>query len=260
MDIAQTLLLALVQGITEFLPVSSSAHLVLVSDVWGYAAQSVAFDIVLHGATLLAALLYFRKDIQTIATGVIKRDQTQQSYALALLFGTVPVVIIGILIYRGIEVFRAVPVIGIVLILSGIFLFIVDQCGKRGWIRSDTSLSRKGLFIGLFQTLSLLPGVSRSGITMAAGRLVGFSRKESTRFSFLLSIPAITGALLLVSAQADITSLSLISTLPLIAAAVTAFCVAYTVIHGFLKLIERIGFTPFCVYQIVLGIVLLSVL
>ena len=74
MDIAQTLLLALVQGITEFLPVSSSAHLVLVSDMWGYAAQSVAFDIVLHGATLLAALLYFRKDIQTIATGVIKRD------------------------------------------------------------------------------------------------------------------------------------------------------------------------------------------
>lgn len=196
MDIIHAFLLALVQGATEFLPISSSGHLILASHFFGYHTQLIGFDVVLHGATLVAALLYFRRDIVTLFVGCAKSDPLQRQCAYAIFLGTIPTVIVGALIYNGIDVFRALPVVAISLILSASLLLFADWYLRAGFLHVDIPLHRKGFLIGLFQAIAILPGVSRSGVTMAAGRLAGFSRTESARFSFLLAIPVIAGALL----------------------------------------------------------------
>ena len=253
MDVVQTLLLAVVQGLTEFLPISSSAHLVLLAQFLGGVVQPVGIDIVLHAATLFAVLLYFRKDVASITLGCVRNERKYLDHALSLFLATIPIVIVGGLLYQGVEVFRATPFIATALIFSATFLLIIDLCFKRGLLRTSHSLYQRSMIVGLFQALAVLPGVSRSGITMAGGLLTGLSRVEAARFSFLLAIPAITGALLLVLVDTDFGGdLSIL----LIAILLTS-SIAYAVIHAFLKLIERVGYIPFCIYQIILGVFLL---
>ena len=266
MDISQGIVLALVQGITEFLPISSSAHLVLLSELYRIETQPLFFDVMLHGATAVAVMLCMRDDIRRIVTGYIRGDAAVRSYANALLIATVPAFAAGPLLYTAVDsVFSVMPVMAVMLIVSSVFLYAADytrriMCG-RGIASSDGVSVRKGFIIGLFQILALLPGVSRSGITMAAGRLVGFSREEATRFSFLLAIPVIVGACVYAGIYTHVGAqpVSGGSAPLLLACAGIAFVTAYAVMRAFLRFVERVGFLPFVVYQLILGSVLLAI-
>ena len=254
-------ILAVVQGLTEFLPISSSAHLVLFSDVLGGGEHDVGIVIVLHAATLLASVVYFRKDIYRLALALFSRvASADRSEAYAVLLGTLPIAFVGFFIYPIFSSVQTVSVVAIALAVSGSLLILADYSMQKGWVGGvGVSLWRKGLGIGMMQIFALLPGVSRSGVTIAGGRLFGFSRRQATRFSFLLAVPAIVGALLLLLVQSPLTATSFggVSIEVLLLAACVSGGIAYTTIHFFLKFVERIGFVPFFGYQVLLGVVLL---
>ena len=261
MDLFQAVALALMQGFTEFLPISSSAHLILVPQmVSGWEDQGLAFDVSVHVGTLSAVMLYFRREVTEMAVdwvGSIKsRRQTMNSrLAWAVLLGTIPVGLAGLIFKDYIELnLRSPTVIAIATIGFGLLLWWADFSGKRH--RDEYTISIVDVIvIGIAQALALIPGTSRSGATMTAGLLMGLSREASARFSFLLSIPVIILAgglkfLDLVKQSAPVEwSLMIIGT---VLAAVTA----YLCIHYFLVLLDRIGMLPFVIYRLVLGGVL----
>ena len=251
--------LAVVQGATEFLPISSSAHLVAVSEVF-LGGHAVGIDIALHAATLAAVLLYFREDVIKLTKALFLKEKSgDKSLAWALIVAILPIVIVGVFAYEILTSLRMVPIVAITLIASGALLIVADYGIHHRWLKVEMPLWRKGLSIGLLQVLAILPGVSRSGITIAGGRLVGLSRKEASRFSFLLAIPVIIGALvlLLVKSPTEVSSFGDASVGTVFLGAIIAFAVAYAVIQAFLKLIDRIGFMPFFIYQIIAGVTLL---
>jgi len=260
MDFIQILVLALVQGLTEFLPISSSAHLILVPILTGWEDQGLAFDVAVHVGTLLAVVLYFRKEIgkMTFSWGasVIGKGLDQDArLAWAVLFGTIPVGIAGLLFKDFIELhLRAPEVLATSTLFFALLLWWADAKGREA--RDEYSLRWLDvLFIGLAQALALIPGTSRSGATMTAGLFLGLSRKASARFSFLLSIPVIVlaGALKTMDylKQASIDDMQ-----PLMLGAILSGLSAYFCIHYFLKLLEKMGMMPFVIYRIVLAIFL----
>lgn len=256
------IVLAVVQGITEFLPISSSAHLVAVSEIFWGDGHPASFDIILHMATLGAVILYFAKDIRRLIPAFFsEEDSKDRTLAHALVLATLPIMVAGVFIYQIFASLRSIPIVATALIASGFLLIIADYSMQKKWFNTNISIRRKGFSIGLLQILALLPGVSRSGITIAGGRLLGFSRKEASRFSFLLAIPVITGALilLLIKTPPAADSFNGASVDTLIIGIITAFGVGYAAIHLFLKLVERVGFLPFFIYQVVLGAVLLFI-
>ena len=254
--------LAVVQGVTEFIPVSSSAHLVVVSEIFWKNSHPVSFDIVLHMATLGAVIVYFAKDIRRLFIAFFsKGDSEDRRMAHALVLATLPIMIAGVFVYEVFASLRTLPMVATALIGSGFLLVVADYSIRKKLVRTDIPLLRRGFGIGLLQILALLPGVSRSGITIAGGRLLGFSRKEASRFSFLLAIPVITGALVLLWLRTSLTMSSFggagFGTVVL--GVLVAFGVAIVAIHLFLKLVERIGFVPFFIYQVALGTALLII-
>lgn len=186
-------LMALVQGLTEFLPVSSSGHLALASAALDVPEGGLAFDIILHLGTLMAVLFFYRRDLFEMAAGIVHRDRKSLILAGTLLAGTIPVAVFGILAGDLIEgLFKDILFVSCALGFTGTILFLF---GRNGEVTGDGGVTfRKGMFVGLCQTLALFPGVSRSGTTICAGLKAGLSREEAARFSFLLSIPAIAGA------------------------------------------------------------------
>ena len=262
MDLVSMFILAVVQGMTEFLPISSSAHVFLFGTLLGDVGHHPGIDIMLHGATLLAVIFYFRKDILRLVLAFFSRHVSdERSLARSLLLGTIPIFLVGFFVYPLFSSLRSVSTIAIAFFISGLLLIAVDYAVQRKWVRVDAPLWRKGLGIGLMQVFALLPGVSRSGITITAGRLFGFSRKEAARFSFFLAIPAIIGALVLLFSITPLTVTSYIGVHlgVLMFGMLVTFITACLTIHFFLKLIERIGFLPFFGYQVVFGVVLLLV-
>ena len=260
MDIVFIVLLAIVQGLTEFLPISSSAHLVLFGELSGNGEYYQGIDIILHGASLLAVLCYFRKDLSRLIAAFFSRESSaERSMGYALLLGTVPIVVVGFFVYPVFSLLRSVPVVALALVVSGSLLILVDYGVRKGWMRTELRMWRRGVAVGLMQVFALLPGVSRSGITITAGRLVGFSRREAARFSFLLAIPAIVGALLLLCMQTPpfAASFGAMRVSVLLCGAGVAFVAAYAAVHFFLRFVERVGFLPFFMYQVVLGGLLL---
>ena len=262
MDILQVVILALVQGLTEFLPISSSAHLILVPVLTDWPDQGLAFDVAVHAGTLSAVVLYFRKElvrmfIEWIASfrGNLTPDAR---LAWAVLIGTIPVGLAGLLFKDLIETeLRSPLVIAIATLVFGLLLWLADSTGKRD--KDEYALSlRDVLVIGLAQALALIPGTSRSGITITAALMLGLKRKAAARFSFLLSIPVI----FLAGSFETMEYLSVASiedAQPLLIGALISAVSAYACIHYFLKLLERIGMMPFVAYRLVLGIVLLVV-
>ena len=193
MDIIQTIVLAIIQGLTEFLPISSSAHLILVSDLLDWSDQGIAFDVALHLGTLLAVLYYFRAEISDMlkAKHFTSMDNAINSQLGIIVISTLPIILVGGLFNDFVtENLRTSMVIALASIFFGIILYLADTNQQQ---RSQVvNLSLKlGLIIGLFQVLALIPGTSRSGITIAAGLFLGLSRVEASRFSFLLAIPVI---------------------------------------------------------------------
>ena len=261
MDIIQIIVLALVQGLTEFLPISSSAHLILVPILTGWEDQGLAFDVAVHVGTLSAVVFYFRREIGTMFLAWIESLKGKHSedsrLAWGVILGTIPVGIAGLLFKGFIENnLRTELVIAITTIVFGLLLWYADWSGKRA--RDEHSLSLKDIFIiGCAQAIALIPGTSRSGITITAGLMLGLTAKASARFSFLLSIPVIVLAggmetldYLKVAGPGDMDDL-------LIGALISAVS-AYLCISVFLKLLEHMGMTPFVIYRLILGAVLLS--
>jgi undecaprenyl-diphosphatase len=259
MDLLHFLILGLVQGITEFLPISSSAHLILLPIAFGWQDQGLAHDIAAHVGSLCAVLIYFRADLQRMTLAVLApRPERAADRRLAwyLVLGTLPVVASGLLLRGEIEtVFRSALFVAATTLLFGALLGLADWCGRRNR-GIDTVGLRDALLIGLGQALAVLPGTSRSGITMTVALALGLDRTAAARFSFLLSVPAILGAgmyggwvLLTRELAPQWTSMAVVA----VAAAFSAFAT----IHYFLRFIQRIGMLPFVAYRLVLGVVLL---
>ena len=259
-DIYQALFLALVQGLTEFLPISSSAHLVIPSLVLGWADQGLAFDVAVHVGTLMAVLFYYREDLLRMAdrwlrslAGAPACDDSRLVWYLAL--ATVPAGVVGLLAGDFIEInLRTLPVIATTTLLFGVLLGIADRRTTATEFGRTLGLTM-AILIGCAQVLALVPGVSRSGVTMTAALLLGMNRQASARFSFLLSIPIIASAGLLKAweladgaAAVDWASLGL--------GALVSGLAAYCCIAIFLRLLNRVGFMPFVYYRIVLAAVL----
>lgn len=261
MNELQILVLALVQGITEFLPISSSGHLILSPYLFGFDDQGLAFDVAVHLGSLLAVLAYFRADIVSIAQGwlgsLIGRPASSESrLGWAIIVGTIPVVVAGLLLKSIVETeLRAPLVIAATTIGFGLLLGLVDWRTSRRRALIDLQL-RDALLIGLAQVLALIPGTSRSGITMTAALALGFNRASASRFSFLLAIPTILASSMLITLDL-LQSTEPVDWSALGLGVVLSGIAAYTAIHLFLRFIEQIGMWPFVVYRLLLGVLIL---
>jgi len=265
MDWLQTIILALIQGLTEFLPISSSAHLILPSQLLGWKDQGLAFDVAVHVGTLVAVVIYFRIEIIDMTKawflslptlGTKQPLDKNAKLAWLVILGTIPAGLAGWLFMSFIQQnFRSVFVIAMTTITFGLLLWVADR--RKNLTRDEYSLRVKDvLIVGFAQAIALIPGTSRSGITMTAGLMLGLTRAAATRFSFLLSIPliAVIGGYLMLELLQSSTPVDW----PTIALGTgVATLSAYACIHLFLAMIERIGFLPFIIYRMVLGIVLL---
>lgn len=259
----QAVVLAVIQGLTEFLPVSSSGHLVLLPRLLGWTDQGLAFDVAVHVGTLLAVVGYFRRDLVPLATGAVRwvAGDRQDSYgrlAINLLIGTIPVGLVGLLGKDFIETaLRSPAVVAFQLAVFGIALYAVDRLSSSH--RDERSLSiRDAVLIGCAQALALVPGTSRSGITMTAGRALGLSRESAARFAFLLSVPGIAMAGLYETYKFSTAGAPVAGTEMLIGLTVSAL-VGYACIAVFLRYLPRIGFLPFTIYRLVLAAVVFGV-
>jgi undecaprenyl-diphosphatase len=255
--------LALIQGLSEFLPISSSAHLVLPSLLLGWDDQGLFFDVVVHFGTLLSVLFYFRRDLVSLLPGAFssKGVPNWQSEFWMIVLATMPVVLAGYLAAGLIaQELRGLGVIATTTLVFGVLLGVSVTRNQRVSTITAPISWRAALFIGVAQMFALIPGVSRSGVTITAGLWLGYEPKAATRFSFLLSIPVILGAIsfMLVEALGGIESPPAdwsILAFALIAAAVSA----YFTIAFFFRLIDRIGLMPFVWYRLALGIVLFGI-
>lgn len=262
MALLHIIILALVQGITEFLPISSSGHLLIISPLTGWPDQGQVLDIAVHVGTLMAVVLYFRRDILEIIQALLNPQQQESAAGLQLfrhiLIASIPAVFAGGILYFFVTLdLRSILLVATTTIVFGLLLGWAD---KQYPVNNDLrSMNWKdALIIGLFQMFSLLPGTSRSGVTMMAARMRGFNRTEGAHFSMLLSIPTILGA-------GTLGVLSLIkagdaqfSTDAVLAAGIS-FIVALGAISLLMAWIDRIGFTPFIIYRLALGALLLGV-
>ncbi|MES0372135.1 MAG: undecaprenyl-diphosphate phosphatase [Mariprofundaceae bacterium] len=264
MDAIQAMALALIQGLTEFLPISSSAHLALVPLLSEWPDQGLAFDCVVHLGTLTAVIIYFRTELSGMTKGfgktIAARSMTvdregQMAWFIGL--ATIPVGIAGLVFKDVIEnELRSIEVIAYASIVFGLLLWWADRTGKRRK-QDDAWTLKDAMFIGLAQAIALIPGTSRSGITMTAALMLGYTRKAAARFSFLLSIPVITlaGGLKIKEWIEEPNHTVAISEL-LIGYTVSAIS-AYICIHYFLKFLDRTGMGPFVIYRVLLGLILL---
>lgn len=262
MDLIQAIWLALLQGLTEFLPISSSAHLILLPVLVGWADQGLAFDVAVHVGTLIAVVSYFRKDIAVLFMawlGSLSGQPSNANSRLAwyVLLGTIPVGLAGLLLNDAAEtVLRSPLVIASTTIVFGLLLWWADKQGKQ--LRQLDQMTLKDcVVVGLFQVLALIPGTSRSGITMTGALFLGLTRDSAARFSFLLSIPVITLAGGLKMIELIQVGESLDWTPILVGVGVSAIS-AFVCIALFLKVLNRIGMLPFVIYRLLLGTVLFA--
>jgi len=262
MDIIQTIILAIIQGLTEFLPISSSAHLILVSDLSDWSDQGIAFDVALHLGTLLAVLYYFKAEISDMvkAKHFTSMDNAINSQLGIIVISTLPIVLIGGLFNDFVnENLRTSVVIALASVFFGIILYLADINQQQRSRVVNLSL-KLGLIIGFFQVLALIPGTSRSGITIAAGLFLGLSRVEASRFSFLLAIPVIIAASVLQSYELFTNDQISINYMNFILGIVISCFVAFLTIQWFLELVSRIGMLPFVIYRVLLGLIIILII
>ncbi len=253
----QLIVVALVQGITEFLPVSSSGHLMLISSVTGWSDQGPVIDVAAHVGTLVAVLVYFWREVWDLMLGARDlmrgRGGPRVRLLLFVILGSLPLLGAGYAFhhYGWDNAVRGVEVVGWTTLVFGVLLFFGDRVGMT-LRRMEHIAVADALIIGLAQILALIPGTSRSGITMTAARLMGFERREAARYSFLLAMPAIAGAGLLKGLQLYRTGDAELTTAALTAAGL-ALVVALPAIALLMRWLERASFTPFAIYRVILG-------
>ena len=245
----EILILSLVQGITEFLPISSSSHLIIIAENYNFKNQSLILDVSLHIGSFFAVLVYFRNEILDFVKN--------KELFLKILISSIPVMIVGYLLVETnlIEKLRAIKVIGWTTVIFGILLYISDKFKLDKNIEKNFNL-KSALFIGLFQILSLVPGVSRAGIAITAGRFLSFNRFDASKISFLLSIPTL-GAVSIYGLSNIISSESFeISRLSLFAI-LFSFIFSFLTINYFLKYIKKFSMNIFVIYRLLIGLILL---
>lgn len=264
MPLFHLLLVAIIQGVTEFLPVSSSGHLILLPALTGLDDQGQAIDVAVHVGTLFAVMLYFWSDVRMALIGLGrlmrgKADTPGARLALLLIVATVPVILAGLILkLTGLDdMMRSTAVIGWTMLVFGLVLYWADQKGPEtkaaeGWTMRDS------IVMGLWQAVALIPGTSRSGITITAGRMLGYDRQSAARLAMLMSIPTImaSGALLglEVAASADAAMARDAGI-----AAIFAFLAALLALTLMMRLLQSISFTPYVIYRVILGVILLII-
>ena len=250
-DNIEIFILSLIQGVSEFLPVSSSAHLVLFSEYYEFNNQNLLIDISLHLGSLIAIIFYFRRDLFNFVQN--------KSFLIKIILGTIPIIPVGYILYKTelINFLRSLEVIGWMSLIFGILLYISDKFDVTKKIDTEFTNS-SAIIIGLFQVLALIPGVSRSGITITSGRLLGFSRLDSAKISFFLSIPTLGAASLLgiyniyKEGSAELNFLAII-------AVIFSFIFSYFTIMLFLNFIKKFSLNVFVIYRIILSLFILAV-
>ncbi|ASD66023.1 MULTISPECIES: undecaprenyl-diphosphate phosphatase [Pseudoalteromonas] len=263
MSFIEIVVLAIIQGLTEFLPISSSAHLLLPSQVLGWQDQGLAFDVAVHVGTLLAVVIYFRQDIVSLLAGWFKSfsgtHSKESRLTWCIVVATIPFVILAPLLKDIVEVYlRSAWVIATSTIVFGLLLWYADVKAKQ--IKDEFALNWKSaLILGLAQITAVIPGTSRSGITITAGLLLGLDKKSAARFSFLMSIPVISMMGLYYSLELA-TGDEVVDWNALLSGAALSFISAYACIFFFLKIIERMGMMPFVIYRLLLGVGLIAFL
>lgn len=250
MSIFEALVLGLVQGLTEFIPVSSSGHLLLAHELFGTTDSTLAFDVALHIGTLLALFIFFRKDLWLLLRNVLAKNK-EGSLARLLLFATLPAAFAG-LIFSGFidDNLRTPLVVAITLMVVGLIMLIVDN--KVTPENKKEVTTKQGMTVGFAQILALIPGVSRSGATITAGIYAGLDRKQATRFSFLLAVPIIAGSALgILLKDGDTLTMGA----ELLVGMFAAFISGMFAIRFMLKFIGRVGLKPFAYYRFALALI-----
>ena len=262
MTVFQLILIALIQGLTEFLPVSSSGHLILLPGLTGLEDQGQLIDVAVHVGTLGAVILYFWRDVKTGLAGLPRMltgriDTPGSRLAFLLVVATIPVILAGaILHFTGLsDQLRSVAVIGWAMLIFGLVLYWADQRGGVMKSGDDWSL-RDAAIMGIWQAVALIPGTSRSGITISAGRQLGYSRGEAARLAMLMSIPTIAASGVLLGAEVAIDADGTAAIYAGIAAAL-AFVAALLALSIMMRLLRTVSFTPYVIYRVILGVVLL---
>ena len=247
----EILILSVIQGISEFLPVSSAAHLVLVSKYYAFTNQNLLIDICLHLGSLLAIIIYFREDLFHLIKNKI--------FLMKILIGTIPIIPVGYIIYQTalIDQLRSLEVIGWMSLIFGILLYVSDKSKVTRKINTEFT-NKSALFIGLFQVMALIPGVSRSGITITSGRMLGFNRVDAAKISFFLSIPTLTAASTIgiynvyKEGSVELNFLAII-------AVIFSFIFSYVTIALFFNFIKKFSLNIFIIYRIALSLFILGI-
>jgi len=262
-ELYQLLIVAVIQGITEFLPISSSGHLILLPGLTGMEDQGQVIDVAVHVGTLFAVILYFWRDVSQAILGLPrllsgKVDTPGARLAWLLILATIPVILFGLLLkLTGLDdSLRSVAVIGWTMLIFGIILYWADQKGPEIKEDSDWNL-RDAVIMGIWQAVALIPGTSRSGITITAARQLGYKREDGAKIAMLMSIPTIAASGILLGAEVA-TSANLAVAKDAAIAALFAFLSALLALGLMMRLLRSISFTPYVIYRVILGIILLA--
>ncbi len=251
-EILRAIILGIVQGITEWLPVSSSGHLVIFQNILGLQESDVFFDVMLHFGSLLVIFFVFRKDLMDLLKGVFRLEKRYLNLSLYIIIGSVPIVLAGFFLNKQIKsIFSSLTTVGISLLITALLLFLSGF----SFSKEKAMDSKRSLMIGISQAMALLPGISRSGATISTGMILGIERQKAARFSFILVIPAILGAAVL--------ELTAIENIPPMAPIVVG--TVFSIITGFLSLklllyiVQKNKLSIFSWYCAILGIILLFI-
>ena len=246
----ETLILSVVQGVTEFIPVSSSSHLFLFSDFLNFQSKSLSIDVSLHIGSFIAIITYFYKDIINFVKN--------KDLFIKIIISSIPVMVIGLILIQTnlIENLRNIKLIAWTTILFGFLLYFSDKYNVNKTIENNFNI-KSAIIIGIFQIISLIPGVSRSGITITAARLLNFKRVDATKISFLLSIPTL-GAVSVFGVKNILTNSDISFSILNVAAIFLSFLFSYLTIKYFLDFVKKFNLTVFVIYRIILGLALLA--
>ena len=260
MFLEQIIVLAIIQGVTEFLPISSSGHLILVPALTGWKDQGLIVDVMVHMGSFLAVITYFWRDVLGLAIGGLNLLRGRMSdhgrMALLILAATIPAVVFGLFVKKTglIDAVRGPEIVAWNAIIFGVLMYLADRFGKSVKVMENMTFM-PAVVIGLAQAIAIIPGTSRSGITMTAARAMGFKRPEAARFSFLVGIPAIAGAGVLVLGEALSEGASISS--DAIWTGILTFFTALGAIWFLMAIVQRYPLTSFGIYRLILGVVLL---
>lgn len=254
-DLFTIILLGIIEGLTEFLPVSSTGHLILASELLGFTGEgSAAFKIAIQLGAILAVLVTYRQRFWNVGTGLLRKDDDSIAFTRNILVGFFPAMLVGALAYEGVRQLLQSPMtVAVALVVGGIFILVIERMVKTVKVHSVEAMPlRTALAIGVVQCIAMIPGVSRSGATIMGALLMGVERKTAAEFSFFLAVPTMAGATVYAlwkdRALLTFDDLSAISI-----GLVTAFMVALVVVKAFVAIVARYGFAPFAWYRIIIG-------